>query len=500
MTGGVADVSEAPMLVELRKKIVRTTTLVGLPISTLIAVYYSLWGPLEYGSRLSASLSNLVELAIFGTLLYLLGGRRVDRRLARHERWLSSGTVPPMDERRRLATLPLRLAAEMFIAMALISLAVGLGSLVATRTWQDPARAVVGLLLSGTIFAALTFLVAEQSLRPLFARVLVEPTPQSPIGVERRVLVGWMLGSAVPLLFLLAVPVRGGPGRLLPLTVPLTFMAITGLVIGGITTTIVARSIAVPLRSVRAGLKAVAAGDLDVTITVDDPGDLGDLQRGFNEMVVGVRERRALEDLFGRYVGRDLASQVLTAGPDLNGELRTVTVLFVDLIGSTAWSETRAPEQIVTTMNAFYRAVCDVMDAHGGWIDKFQGDGAMCVFGAPLEQADQADRALAAAIDLCHQLTAIDLPAAIGLTAGEAVAGTVGTSDRFEYTVIGRPVNEAARLTEEAKHRRPPRVLASAAVIDLATKESRRRWRKIGEVQLRGIDRSIQLYRPLAPR
>jgi adenylate cyclase len=273
-------------------------------------------------------------------------------------------------------------------------------------------------------------------------------------------------------------------------------MTLGGLAIGAITTTAVARSIAVPLRSIRAGLRAVEAGDLVTAVPIDDPGDLGELQRGFNDMVTGLRERRALEDLFGRYLGRDLAAQVVEFGPNLGGEVRTVSVLFVDVIGSTAMAEALTPEQVVSTMNSFYRVVTEVVDVHGGWIDKFEGDGAMCVFGAPAAQADHAELALRAALHLHHELAVIGLDAGIGVAAGDAVAGTVGTSDRFEYTVIGRPVNEAARLTDAAKQQ-PERVLASAPVLELAGPATRARWLSAGEAQLRGIERPIQLYCPV---
>jgi len=258
----------------------------------------------------------------------------------------------------------------------------------------------------------------------------------------------------------------------------------------------VARSVSGPLRSIRAGLEAVAAGDFDASVPIDDPGDLGELQRGFNEMVIGLRQRRAVEDLFGRYVGRELAAQVLASGSHLGGELRWVTVLFVDLIGSTALAEKSDPATVVTTMNTFYRAVTEVMDAHGGWIDKFEGDGAMCVFGAPLPQPDQADRALAAAIDLHARLASNRLDAAVGLAAGDAVAGTVGTSDRFEYTVIGRPVNEAARLTDEAKLQ-PTGILAGASVLNSPGVDADGLWQAVGDVRLKGIDRPVRVYSPV---
>src|SRR5205814_6542448 len=120
-------------------------------------------------------------------------------------------------------------------------------------------------------------------------------------------------------------------------------------------------------------------------------------------------------------------------------------------------------------------AVVRVVGAEGGWVNKFQGDGALCVFGAPADQPDHAARALRAARTLRRELLALaavnpGLDAGIGISSGEVVAGNIGTEERSEYTVIGDPVNEAARLTDEAK-RRPGRVLASERTVAAAGDE-----------------------------
>ena len=127
------------------------------------------------------------------------------------------------------------------------------------------------------------------------------------------------------------------------------------------------------------------------------------------------------------------------------------------------------------------------MTLHGGWINKFEGDAALCVFGAPAEHPDAAGAALLAARELGRRLsTELDgLEAAIGLSAGEVVAGNIGAAQRYEYTVIGDPVNEAARLTELAKDR-PDRLLVSALLLDSVPDEERAHWRRDGSALLRG--------------
>ena len=118
---------------------------------------------------------------------------------------------------------------------------------------------------------------------------------------------------------------------------------------------------------------------------------------------------------------------------------------------------------------------------------QFEGDAALAVFGAPAPLEASADRALSAARELAGRL-AEELPgfaAGIGVSGGTAVAGNIGAAHRFEYTVIGDPVNEAARLTELAKDLEP-RVAASASLVGQAGPEERERWRVQDEVTLRG--------------
>src|SRR4029077_6804534 len=118
------------------------------------------------------------------------------------------------------------------------------------------------------------------------------------------------------------------------------------------------------------------------------------------------------------------------------GERREVSVLFVDLIGSTSLAQTRPPDQVVDMLNRLFAVIVGAVDAEGGWVNKFQGDGALCVFGAPAEQPDHATRALRAARTIRRELLALaatesGLDAAIGVSAGEVVAGNVGAEHRY---------------------------------------------------------------------
>jgi adenylate cyclase len=169
-------------------------------------------------------------------------------------------------------------------------------------------------------------------------------------------------------------------------------------------------------------------------------------------------------------------------------------------VGSSRLAQSRSAEEVVTLLNTFFAAVVERVDEEGGWVNKFEGDGALCVFGAPAAQPDHATRALRAARTLRRDLLALalqhpELEAGIGVSAGAVAAGNVGAAQRFEYTVIGDPVNEAARLTEQAKTR-PGGVLASEEAVARATADERARWAVADEIELRGRAHPTLAYEP----
>ena len=170
--------------------------------------------------------------------------------------------------------------------------------------------------------------------------------------------------------------------------------------------------------------------------------------------------------------------------------------MFTDIVGSTSLATDRPPHEVVELLNKFFAVVVEVVEGHGGWINKFEGDAALAVFGTPIPQDDFADRALGAARDLAERLRAEvrELTAGIGVSAGTALAGNVGAEQRFEFTVIGDPVNEAARLTELAKDEEG-HVLASCAIVEMAGDEASH-WEMGDSANLRGRSKPTQIARP----
>jgi adenylate cyclase len=446
-------------------------------------------------------LPNLITGAIYLPLSMLVGNI-VGRRLSpTHMAWAIEGRDPTPSEQARVLHAPnwcFKSDAALWIVAALLFAAV--------NAPRSPALALhVGwtMLLGGASTSGVAYLLLERDWRPLTELALAAGQPARPAWprIEGRLVLAWLLATGVPLLglgtlgfdgLIHEVPAhdvaRGTLG-----------LAVVGLVVSATVTIAVARGVAAPLTAVRKALGRVQAGDLATQVRVSDGSEIGFLQSGFNSMVAGLRERERMQDLYSRQVGEDVARAALADEPRLGGSEREIAALFIDVVGSTTMALEAPPERVVARLNRFFAVVVDVTSAHGGWVNKFEGDAALCVFGAPTESEDAAACALAAGRELQTRLSrdVPELRAAIGLSAGAAVAGWIGAAQRYEYTVIGDPVNVASRLCELAKAE-DGRLLASEAIVRRAGEDERERW-ELGETELlRGRSVPTRLARPRA--
>jgi adenylate cyclase len=252
------------------------------------------------------------------------------------------------------------------------------------------------------------------------------------------------------------------------------------------------------------GTRAIAAGDYGVTVAGSSRDELGVLTESFNRMARSLRDKEMIERAFSSYVAREVADEILK-DPErlvLEGARREVTVLFCDLRGFTALAERLPPEEVVLLLNQFYTLAIDTTFKHGGTLDKFLGDGVMAIFGAPTRNPEHAGQAVRAA--LAMQAAVADLadkrvregkpPVAVGIgvSAGEAVAGTVGTEDRMEYTVVGDSVNLAARLEAEA---RAGQILISGPTHDRVRGQFH--VRSLGIVRVKGKEEPVEAFEVL---
>ncbi|MCD2194075.1 adenylate/guanylate cyclase domain-containing protein [Actinomycetospora endophytica] len=363
------------------------------------------------------------------------------------------------------------------------------------------------VVLGGVVVVSITYRLVEVVLRPAVRRVLSVRPPSGGVlpGVLMRTVGGWLFGTAAPLLGVLLAAsgaLAFGGYSVDRLAVVVMVLSAVALVFGGTVITLTAMSTAAPVLAVRRALRRVESGDYDVDVPIFDTTELGLLQAGFNTMVAGLRERERVRDLFGRQVGEDVARNAMENELELGGEVREVAVLFVDVVGSTTLAATRPPTEVVELLNQFFALVVDVVEEHGGWINKFEGDAALAVFGVPTGLSDAAGAALGAGRVLGSRLAAEvfdasgqQVRAGIGISAGEAVAGNVGDRRRYEYTVIGDPVNEAARLCDVAKET-PDGVAASGAALSRASAREAERWTGIGSRHLRGRTAETEVVVP----
>jgi adenylate cyclase len=252
------------------------------------------------------------------------------------------------------------------------------------------------------------------------------------------------------------------------------------------------------------GTRAIAAGDFNVTLPVASRDELGVLTDSFNRMARSLREKEMIKRAFTRYVAREVVEEILK-DPEhlvLTGERRQVTVLFCDVRGFTPMSERLSPEEVVLLLNDFYNLMIETTFKYDGTLDKFLGDAVMAVFGAPMAHPDHSARAIRTALAMQAGIAGLNeqrardgkepISVGIGVSAGEAVAGTVGTEDRMEYTVIGDSVNLAARLESNAK---PGQILISQRtyerVRDLVE------TRPLGRIRVKGKEEEVEVYEVL---
>ena len=367
--------------------------------------------------------------------------------------------------------------------------------------WGLLAMTVAGVI-PGLYATVLSYSIGERLLRPVVEHVASELPDDftfEPRGLplRKRLLLAvpaYTTTSAVLVGGLVGVGAEtGSPSARLALTVALSlgvglFMSLelTGLLSGSITR---------PLLDVREQLARVRDGDLTARAPVASSDELGELARDFNTMARGLAEREELREHFGTYVDREIVRLILAGQVPQEGFEVEVSVLFVDVRGFTRFAESVPAPQVVETLNGLFAEMVPVVEAFGGHVDKFIGDGLMAVFGAPEAQPDHADRALEAArmiVDAVH-LGSTGLRVAAGINSGVVVAGPIGGAGRLNFSVVGDVVNVAARV-EAATRETGDDVLVTADTRDRLTRPHDLVSR--GEVSVKGKSQPLEVWAP----
>ncbi|WP_024800067.1 adenylate/guanylate cyclase domain-containing protein [Nocardia sp. BMG51109] len=438
-------------------------------------------------SRLGPNwMTALAQASIYPAVGSVLGIVLAVRDRTHYFGWLDQGRRPSPAEARRLLNLPVGITVR---ALVIWLPGVILVTAIFAQVVPSRAIAVIGamFMLGGFESAGFTFLVVDRLIRPTIPVVaaVLGGTMHWSSTVLNRVIVSWAVASAMPLLMLITVladPVATADDRIRTAV----YMSIVGLGVGALTTATLARAVAAPMRTLRRALDRISRGDLDVRVPVGSASEIGRLEHSVNELATNLSERDRMRAVFGRHVGTQVADRALAGGLDLTGDIRPVTALFVDVVGSVELSTGLEPSEFVAQLNRLLSIVVSATEDNGGLVNKFEGDAALCIFGAPIALRDNATPALRTARRIRDEvIAAAELDIGIGVARGMVFAGDVGTDTRLEFTVIGDAVNEASRLTTEAKHV-ARRILVSQAVIDAATEDERDGWTHHETIRLRG--------------
>jgi adenylate cyclase len=222
------------------------------------------------------------------------------------------------------------------------------------------------------------------------------------------------------------------------------------------------------------------------------------LRRQFEASILAATARDRITNLFGQHVSPQVVERLMAEGASTNSDIRHVAVMFVDFRSFTAGARTRSPQEVVDRLDGAFAVLVDILDRHGGIVNKFLGDGFLALFGAPFESEDAAQRAVAAAREMlaandsANKATSWPLRIGIGIHIGAVVAGNIGSPRRKEYTVIGDTVNFASRL-EALNKELNSQFLISAAVRDALGDEARDAVSR-GEVPVKGYDRPVAVW------
>lgn len=481
------------------------TNLVGACAVLLIALFVVPEPTVSDPGRLR--LENGLLAAAYFVIAVLAGVWAGTRGLLRLRDWLTGERPATFEEIRRVLRAPINL----FVLQVSLwfGAAIVFGILNGLSSARLGERVGVTVAITGIVTAACAYLLTELALRPAAARALARGAPRRLIvpGVATRSVLAWVLGTGIQLVGIVAIGVlalshdgslsaepQRGVGQL---GIVMVTLGATGLAVGLLAVVVVARTTADPIDSVRRALAKVQLGQLDVRVPVYDGTQIGQLQLGFNRMAEGLQERERIREAFGTYVDPDVAERILDEGTNLSGEEVEVTVMFIDIRDFTGFAERTDAERVVAALNGLFERIVPIIHAHGGRVDKFVGDGLLAVFGAPRRQPDHADQALAAALEITSQVVSGDgLSFGIGLNTGRVVAGNVGGAGRLEFSVIGDPVNVAARVEAATRTTGDPILIAERTCELLSPGHPELAERH--DVQLKGKAHEVRLFAPVS--
>lgn len=264
-----------------------------------------------------------------------------------------------------------------------------------------------------------------------------------------------------------------------------------------------------PIEKLADMIHLVSKGNFNVKARsqVRSHDEVGDLAEAFDHMTEGLKERDKVKNLFSKFHGSSVTEDLMGKDIGVGGQNKDVVVFFSDIRGFTAFSEKRSPEEVVEMLNEYFGVMVKVINAHGGVVDKFIGDAIMAVWGAPRSSDKDAHKALRACLEMRKGLALLNesrisrgqppINIGMGLHAGKAISGTIGSDERMEYTVIGNTVNTASRIEASTKAFGAD-LLVTDSVIEKVGEDFK--VELAGAAEVKGRSEAIKMYKVRAYR
>lgn len=269
------------------------------------------------------------------------------------------------------------------------------------------------------------------------------------------------------------------------------------------------RRIAQPLGLLLQGTKGVIEDNFDFEIKHTSKDEVGELSKAFNHMLKGLREKKYIQETFGKYVHPSIVSEILSNPEKIQpgGKRNYQSVLFSDVANFTSFSETMAPEALIKLLNEYLGAMTEEISSTHGILDKYIGDAIMAFWGPPFTPGNHSLLACQAAISMQSNLQTLrpqwlsrglpEIRMRVGIATGQMIVGNIGSEKNLEYTCIGDTVNYSSRLEGINK------VYGTDIIIDIYTKknvEHELLLRELDTIQVKGRGQGSQIFEVIAEK
>jgi adenylate cyclase len=258
-----------------------------------------------------------------------------------------------------------------------------------------------------------------------------------------------------------------------------------------------------PIEKLQQLTEEIADGNFDVSAkeVIKSNDEMGELAIAFDNMTVGLKERDKIKNVMNKFHGSAIADELINSEVEKKGSRKDCVIYFSDIRGFTDFSERHEAEEVVEMLNDYFEIMVGIIIKHGGVVDKFIGDAIMAVWGAPTGTPEDPQKAIKACLEMRQALVGFNedrlakgkeaIKVGMGLHVGDVISGTLGSSERMEFTVIGDNVNMAARIEASTKAFGTD-VLLSEQLAQTVQKEYV--IKKAGGVEVKGKSEPLNLY------